>query len=53
MFPAGCYAYYHNGKLLIEKFNDYSYEPKILKPYSEILDDVNGLLFKSVERHPF
>ncbi len=51
MFPAGEYAYYKNGKLKREKYNRYNYEPKIIKPYGEIVDDVTDLLHKSIKSH--
>jgi len=50
-FPAGCYGYYMNNHLDIVKYDEYRYEPKIIKPYNEIVADVKDLLYKSVERH--
>jgi asparagine synthase (glutamine-hydrolysing) len=51
MFPAGNYAYYSNGILKTTKFDEYKYEPKIIKPYTEIVKDVNTLLHESIRRH--
>ena len=51
MFPAGYYGYLFNNKLKLSKFDDYLYEPKIIKPYNEIVEDVNELLHNSIERH--
>lgn len=51
MFPAGYYGYLFNNKLKLSKFDDYLYEPKIIKPYNEIIKDVNELLHNSIERH--
>lgn len=51
MFPSGNYGYYINGKLKLQNFDKYKYEPKIIKPYGEIIKDVNDLLNKSIERH--
>jgi len=51
MFPAGHYAYFANGVLNITKYDEYKYEPKILKPYDEIVKDVNCLLHESIKRH--
>ena len=51
MFPAGHYGYLFNNKLKLSKFDDYLYEPKIIKPYNEIVKDVNELLHNSIERH--
>jgi len=51
MFPSGHYAYYSKGMLKTNKFDEYKYEPKIIKPYTEIVKDVNGLLHESVKRH--
>lgn len=50
-FPSGSYAYYLDNSLKITKYDDYSYQPKIIKPYQEIVSDVKELLYKSVERH--
>ncbi|MCK4441381.1 MAG: asparagine synthase (glutamine-hydrolyzing) [Sulfurovaceae bacterium] len=50
-FPAGCYGYYSNKNLKITKYDEYLYEPKIVKPYDELVYDVKELLYKSVERH--
>lgn len=51
MFPAGYYGYLFNNKLKLNKFDDYLYEPKIIKPYNEIVKDINELLHNSIERH--
>jgi len=51
MLPAGHYAYYVNGMLETTKYDEYNYEPKIVKPYAQIVKDVNGLLHESIKRH--
>jgi len=51
MFPAGYYGYYRNGKLKKSKYDKYEYEPKIIKPYSEILSNTRELLQNSIKRH--
>ncbi len=51
MFPAGHYAYYSKGVLVTTKYDEYKYEPKIVKPYPEIVKDVNDLLHDSIKRH--
>ncbi len=51
MFSAGHYAYFSNGMLKMTKYDEYKYEPKIVKPYTEIVKDVNGLLHESIKRH--
>lgn len=51
MFPSGHYAYYTNGILKTIKYDEYKYEPKIIKPYNEIVKDVNVLLHNSIKRH--
>jgi asparagine synthase (glutamine-hydrolysing) len=50
MFPAGHYAYFSNGILVTTKYDEYKYEPKIVKPYNEIVQDVHGLLHESIKR---
>jgi asparagine synthase (glutamine-hydrolysing) len=51
MFPAGCYGYYKDNKLRTIQYDEYKYEPKIIKPYAEIVSDIRELLFNSIERH--
>jgi asparagine synthase (glutamine-hydrolysing) len=51
VFPSGCYGYYSNGILETIKYDEYTYSPKIVKPYSEIVKDVNELMHESVKRH--
>jgi len=51
MFPAGCYAYYKNTKLEITEYAKYIYEPKIVKPYNEIVSDVSVLFDNAIKRH--
>jgi len=51
IFPAGQYAYYSKGVLKLTKYDEYKYEPKIVKPYQEIVKDVSDLLHKSIKRH--
>jgi asparagine synthase (glutamine-hydrolysing) len=51
MFPSGTYGYLHKNRLDLTNYDKYEYEPKIIKPYNEIITDVKELLHKSVERH--
>ena len=51
MFPAGHYAYFSNGVLNTTKYDEYRYEPKIIKPYAEIVKDVSNLMHESIKRH--
>jgi asparagine synthase (glutamine-hydrolysing) len=51
MFPAGHYAYFKNNKLTIQKYDEYHFEPKIKKPYKEIVSDVKQLFENSIKRH--
>lgn len=51
MFPAGHYANFSKGVFKITKYDEYKYEPKISKPYANIVDDVKVLLHKSIKRH--
>ena len=51
IFPAGEYGYYRSGELKRERYHRYRYEPKIIKPYSEIVYDVTNLLHKSIKSH--
>ena len=51
MFPAGHYGFYENNKLNFTKYDEYKYEPKIIKPYKEIVSDVSELFDNSIERH--
>lgn len=51
-FPAGAYGYYHPQRgLRTQIYNDFIYQPKIDKPYEEMVDDVGELLHQSVKRH--
>ncbi len=50
-FPAGHFGFFKNNKLELEKFDEYNYEPKIIKPYKEIVSDVKELLHSSIKRH--
>lgn len=50
VFPAGYYGIYLNNKLTMEKYDEYNYEPKIQKPYSEIVNDVSSLLHQSIKK---
>jgi len=51
-FPAGSYAYYdlHKG-LSIKEYSSYCYAPKLIKPYTTMVEEVRELLQKSVQRH--
>jgi asparagine synthase (glutamine-hydrolysing) len=51
MFPAGHYGLYENNKLNIIKYDEYKFEPKIIKPYKEIVSDVRELFDNSIKRH--
>lgn len=51
MFPAGHYGYFIDGALKTISFDEYKYEPKIVKPYKEIVKDVSVLLHDSIKRH--
>jgi asparagine synthase (glutamine-hydrolysing) len=51
MFPAGYCGYYKNNKLEIIKYDEYKYEPKIKKNYSEIVLETRILFESAVKRH--
>ena len=51
IFPAGYYGYYKNNTLSTIKYDEYNYEPKIKKSYSEILKDSKELFDKAIRRH--
>ena len=51
MFPAGYYGYFKNNKLQIKEYDKYSFEPKIIKPYNEIVKNVNKIFNDSIKRH--
>jgi asparagine synthase (glutamine-hydrolysing) len=51
LLPAGNYAFYSKGILKISKFSEYKFEPKIEKPYKEIIKDLNKLLHESIKKH--
>jgi asparagine synthase (glutamine-hydrolysing) len=51
IFPAGHYGYYKNSNLEIFKYNEYEYEPKLQKPYSEIVKNTKELFENSIKRH--
>ena len=51
MFPSGNYGYYSNGNLDLSIFDEYNYEPKLTKPYKEIVKDVSVLMHNSIDRH--
>ena len=50
-FPAGHYAFFKDGQLKFYKFDEYKFEPKIKKPYREIISDIRILFNQSVQRH--
>jgi asparagine synthase (glutamine-hydrolysing) len=50
MFPAGHYGYYQDNELIVNKFDEYIYNPKIIKPYDEIVSDVSEILHDVIER---
>lgn len=51
MLPAGHYGYYKNNKLSTTQYDEYTYEPKINKPYNEILKNSKELFDKAIKRH--
>ncbi|MCF6173294.1 MAG: asparagine synthase (glutamine-hydrolyzing), partial [Campylobacteraceae bacterium] len=51
MFPAGYYGYYKDNHLDTAEYSNYCYEPKIVKPYKEIVSDVKELFEKAIQRH--
>jgi len=51
IFPAGCYGYFKGNDLIFFKYDEYKYEPKIAKPYKEIVSDVKKLFDNSIKRH--
>jgi asparagine synthase (glutamine-hydrolysing) len=51
MFPAGHYGYYKDNKLTTIEYTKYNYEPKIIKPYNEIVSDVKELFENAIKRH--
>ncbi len=50
-FPAGHYAFFKDGQLKFYKFDEYKFEPKIKKPYIEIISDIRTLFNQSIQRH--
>jgi len=50
-FPAGHFGFFKNHELKLQQFDDYQYEPKIEKPYKEIISDVSQLFHNAVKRH--
>lgn len=50
-FPAGHFGYLRNHELKLQQFDEYKYEPKIQKPYKEIITDVSELFHNAVKRH--
>ena len=50
-FPAGHYAFFKDRQLKFYKFDEYKFEPKIKKPYREIISDIRILFNQSVQRH--
>ena len=50
-FPAGHYAFFKDGQLKFYKFDEYKFEPKIKKPYREIISDIRTLFNQSIQRH--
>jgi len=51
MFPSGNYGYFRNNKLQFNVFDKYEYEPKIQKPYNQIVAEVKELFEDSIKRH--
>jgi asparagine synthase (glutamine-hydrolysing) len=51
MFPAGHYGYYKENQLITKEYAKYKYEPKIIKPYNEIVSDVKELFDNAIKRH--
>jgi asparagine synthase (glutamine-hydrolysing) len=50
-FPAGHIGFLRNHQLELQPFDEYRYEPKIQKPYKEIVADVSELFDNAVKRH--
>ena len=50
-FPAGHFGYLRNYELKLQPFDEYQYEPKIQKPYKEIISDVSELFHNAIKRH--
>jgi len=51
MFPAGNYGCFIEGNLELKEFDTYNYEPKIKKPYAQIVKDTSELFDASIKRH--
>ncbi len=51
VLPAGYYGYFKDNTLELTKYDEYRYEPKIQKPYKEIVEDVKELFDKAIKRH--
>ncbi len=51
MFPAGHYGFLKNSQLTLFEYAKYNFEPKIIKPYSEIVVDVSELFDNAIKRH--
>ncbi len=49
-FPVGHFSVFQNGALLLTKYDEYDFEPKISKPYNEIVSDVKELFHQSIKR---
>jgi len=51
MFPSGHYGFFKNNKLTTFEYDKYKFEPKIVKPYNEIVTDVSELFDSAIKRH--
>ena len=51
MFPAGCFGIYRDGHMSITQFADYIYEPKISRPYAQIVEEIKDIFNQTIERH--
>ena len=51
MFPAGYIGFYRDGQLSMTQFADYIFEPKISKPYDQIVLEVKDIFNRAIERH--
>lgn len=51
MFPAGCFGIYRDGQMSITQFANYIYEPKISRPYAQIVKEVKDIFNHTIERH--
>ena len=50
-FPAGYYGIYKDGKFILKRYYEYTFEPKFNIPYDKAVNETKNLFYKSVERH--